>query len=816
MKLILKNFKKHRDRTFEFPNTGLVLVDGPNNKGKSTILNAIIYVFYGNIRKPCTRKTKSCSVTLEYFNINFSDNPIIIQRTNSPKTISVVIDGERLEDVEAQSKINELIGCTYEEFMISAYVRQLTHANCASMTSSILTLTPSEQLKLIETIAFNSNESLDNNVEEIKLKIKNHRKQLTDQKLITSGKQSSISSQLEEIQITLENEPEFNKKKYSKLKDKINEINNEISKKSKFIKNSSHQLTEFRGKIDKYKDLQNKEDKLKLELDHLEKQFNKTKSSSLSEEEFNKLEKKYTKINKEFKFNIIKTALIKQEEEFESIKANYFQELQEKKGLLENNIISKEKMDTIKDLKEKVEKYNEIVEFVKEIYSEALKLDYPRRDRSETIETTFTSLHDYIKDIHKNSSTYLSKYVCYKCPDCKSKLFVNSDQKLEKLVSSDKETKNEDIKKAKELQKESSFNLLSRFSKYISDKIEWPTIKEVKKYNSLSLKLQGSKSNQILYDEVCNKINNEILDKSLTQLQNNINKNREQLPKDFNGKYSLEDYQEISSRWEKEKTSKSLFVELNNKLLSKNKEYEKLRISLEKFEDIPDKDYVVSLESDLVEETEKFEELSKSLNEYTLEIKQYENIINFKEQEKKLSSQLNKVELELKSLEEQEISCFELENISKKAELLALDYTISNINNHAKVYLNQMFIDESIDVKIVTVKENVSGKLKMQINVVIEEDGEKALLDELSGGQLQKCNLAFLLAINDIIGSNIIMLDESLNNISGELHMDILNYLKQYASDKLIMIISHEAIKGVFDYVLDVEDYSVTEEEVDE
>jgi energy-coupling factor transporter ATP-binding protein EcfA2 len=64
--------------------------------------------------------------------------------------------------------------------------------------------------------------------------------------------------------------------------------------------------------------------------------------------------------------------------------------------------------------------------------------------------------------------------------------------------------------------------------------------------------------------------------------------------------------------------------------------------------------------------------------------------------------------------------------------------------------------------------------------------------------------LAFLWAVNDIIGSNIILLDECFNNLHPEVNTKILTYIANSPlfEGKQIIIISHEAIHGVFDKII--------------
>jgi ABC-type polar amino acid transport system ATPase subunit len=161
---------------------------------------------------------------------------------------------------------------------------------------------------------------------------------------------------------------------------------------------------------------------------------------------------------------------------------------------------------------------------------------------------------------------------------------------------------------------------------------------------------------------------------------------------------------------------------------------------------------------------------------------------------------------ELKALETKLEGYYGLESTGKEAEMLSVEETVKIINEHARIYLEQMFPENPIIVRLETLKN--SGKtVKFQMGVTIEYKGNLyTSVDELSGGERQKCELAYMLAVNDILGSQILMLDECLNNIDPYFHSDVLTYLKDMCSNKLVLVISQEAIRGVFDYDIVVGD----------
>jgi ABC-type Mn2+/Zn2+ transport system ATPase subunit len=130
--------------------------------------------------------------------------------------------------------------------------------------------------------------------------------------------------------------------------------------------------------------------------------------------------------------------------------------------------------------------------------------------------------------------------------------------------------------------------------------------------------------------------------------------------------------------------------------------------------------------------------------------------------------------------------------------MLALEGIIESINEHAKIYIDRMF-DLPISVRIKNVK-TVGKVSKLQLNTVIEYQGYTYdSVDELSGGERQRCELAFLLAVGDIMNTPILMLDECLNNLDSTINTEVITYLRSICINRLILIISHEAVRGIFD-----------------
>ena len=76
---------------------------------------------------------------------------------------------------------------------------------------------------------------------------------------------------------------------------------------------------------------------------------------------------------------------------------------------------------------------------------------------------------------------------------------------------------------------------------------------------------------------------------------------------------------------------------------------------------------------------------------------------------------------------------------------------------------------------------------------------------QLSGGEQDRVSLGMFLALNNLMGSNIMLLDESLAALDETLKINTVELLKKISGvSKRCMVIAHEGIEGVYDQVISV------------
>jgi ABC-type Mn2+/Zn2+ transport system ATPase subunit len=104
-----------------------------------------------------------------------------------------------------------------------------------------------------------------------------------------------------------------------------------------------------------------------------------------------------------------------------------------------------------------------------------------------------------------------------------------------------------------------------------------------------------------------------------------------------------------------------------------------------------------------------------------------------------------------------------------------------------------------MNVKISAFKEGKDGS-SAKINTEIHNKGNNyAFISDLSGGESERVALAFVLGLNEMFGARILMLDEPLASIHGDLQLDLFRFIKERFRDRIVLIVTHDPTIGVFD-----------------
>lgn len=808
MRLELTNFKCHRSKIIDIPDNGLILLHGDSGAGKSTILSALTYALYGSLTKtrtPYSHGTKSTTVKLDIGNIS------IIRKCPNKSLHVIRRSGDLIEEFEgdyAQEIIEKTLqGLSYNSFLASSYVVQ-------NQASSILTMTPTEQYNFIQKIAFESEDEIDETRVKIKTVLDALKKDTDERKYSLKH----LTNQLQRMKDTLppkrSNPTSFNmadiekeilslEENYSNLTNKYN-IANQNLQTSRKIEADSEKLIKECNELGDYISTIKLND-LQDSLSHLNSLISDTECEL----------KQYNTINN---FQKDKKRCLENYEKFVKHKQEH------------NDSIEKEIEDCrikLEDMKpslifrsfDNAKKEYERVLNLKNLNAKFVKVDEDVKKLLEDFELSgeLSEIDKYFDDsiVEYKNFIKISNEPSYECPCCHTDLFL-FDNNLAK-TDDVKKYINPDIC-------EHALNLVTEKSKILKSLIRTKIFlsEELGSYNITLKELEFLSSPEniekckIEYEEFQNQWN------IVFNLQARVKELTSSLKDGVFAKMKESILNDLKEYEEKENKDSSLKEDVTEKYEIKRMqlaEYfvkkDKLSVEITEYPTKSAKLNAIKQELEkrkgMYKNSKEYEELSKKYSDEMISIN-----TTLKERRKIFESaneyfQYEKAITEVTNLEHtiEDEMFFIKENMSniesytlfgkycKDAEIIALEKTIEMINIHASEYISQMFTDP-ISVKLSTFKETTS---KFQISTHIEYKGcVYNNIDDLSGGERQRCELAFILALNDVLGSNILLLDECLNNLDSTINTEVLTFLRDNSENKCIIVISHEAIRGVFDH----------------
>ena len=199
----------------------------------------------------------------------------------------------------------------------------------------------------------------------------------------------------------------------------------------------------------------------------------------------------------------------------------------------------------------------------------------------------------------------------------------------------------------------------------------------------------------------------------------------------------------------------------------------------------------------------KIDKYHKILKKYTVveeRLKQYKEYLSHETNYNKWKDKYNS-SIESEKLSSNKVSLYDrLLFKILETESVVTTNIIDNINFNIKYYLDQFFDDE-IEITINPFKEMKKGN-KPSVNISVFYKNEVFDLSNLSGGERDRVELSFMLTLNSLFNSELLLLDECISSLDQELCNKVLNTLKHSKKNKLIIVTLHQVNKGVFDEVI--------------
>lgn len=170
---------------------------------------------------------------------------------------------------------------------------------------------------------------------------------------------------------------------------------------------------------------------------------------------------------------------------------------------------------------------------------------------------------------------------------------------------------------------------------------------------------------------------------------------------------------------------------------------------------------------------------------------------NWLERKTKAEADLKTKETEYSCVQKEYTDIQRFKSVLSKAEGIAVSSLIDEINTHLKGYLDVFFQDNPITVAVDTERETKKGEKRSQVCIKVGYKGTDTDLNTLSGGERDRVDLAFTLALSEIFDSPLVLLDESLSSLDAVSSETVLSHLQE--KDRLYVIVAHQVPHGIFE-----------------
>lgn len=830
MKLTLKNFKCYHYQSFEFDDDTLTLISGPSGQGKTTILQAIQFALYGStLQKYLISHNKTtCEVVLEY-------KAFKIKRTKRPNILYVNWNNCIYEDKEAQVLLNKYFGAINS----CVFFLDLSHF---------------EKMDFLEKIV-----NADCNVKDLKLKIKNKVAELNKQLAVIDGQLSTATSMAGLIEKPEHiEEPIWVGKSHKVGKDEL------LIKKTELLR----LLDVITAKQKKWNELTSQKSVIESEISLLRSGIESAAELNYDcvQQQVLNLESKLKQMTKQSllfqkereKFLIVKDALTELEkykaitDETSTIISSQLEQLNEsikaqelKSQRVEYQQLLKQERD---DWEQKVDKYQKLCAQASgtlcmpldepDKYLSGLKMQKLEYERA----IEFASKHDLGRCNDEIAALKRSFLKRYRCLVCQTTLTINLD--TFEQVESDGRDESPDSRdnpmqvevnrlvqikdKLKKLEKtkdrlvqdncvigarnlEMIVTEIKNVSSYIEASAQLDQLKNFKPSKYL-LKMEKNLGGA---EELLEGLD---LDLELEKLLSLKKEHNKLTIKHYHVLQQLKIKKSILNKIE---TFKNAYDEvasgcLLDEIASVSELLRQRQMDLEKFKTTQ------RLEKQLYKFNEQIKEITPSrgweitisdLNDQLDQIEEYLNWWASFEKYAEFQARLTKYDTiqqeltalanEKKNLEHQYIKILLFKQKVVESEHESLQFMIDIINTHLSLFL-QDFFSESTGDPIQIVLELLHEK-RPQIDTIINYKGNRVDYKSLSTGEYARVKLAFDLTFKEILGEQIVMLDECTANLDQDLSTKIFNKIKTTFPTKTILVVAHQVVMGTFDNVLKLE-----------
>ncbi|MFO7991308.1 MAG: AAA family ATPase [Thermoplasmata archaeon] len=791
-KIEIKNIRSYREETIDFSD-GILLFQGDIGSGKSSILYSLEFVLFGGTERGFYDKLMRHGANFASVKLYFRVNDVNYKAFREIKRKNDTIEGGESYIEKEDTKLELSWQEMREEIVDLLSLHESKRGRVETFHMSIYT--PQEEMKAILTMSDDSRlESIRKvfNLEDYKRAVDN-----------ISIVRKELNTEVTRLKTRAERMGE-EKESLEKLKQELEE--------------------EEEGKIEAEKELDKKikeRDRKKEEKEKLEEVDDETKEKkadiSRLDENIEKLEKDLKEI--ETKLEDIREGekkidtLEEKKDEYEDLKAS-LEKIKEKVDERESKerelegIRSRLKYERkrLEELTDKKERADEIEEKIPDLEDELEVLGKKREEKKELsnkiseLDGEIISIGRDIKEIDEELQEMQDLEGEGTCPKCKQEI---TQEHIENIVDELQEESKELEGKAESLKED---------KKRLEGELE--DIKEEiagleKKERDLEYKKKEVK-----------RISEEIQElDELKEKVENFEEKMEKLKEDIEGyEHTKKDVKELEDKIKVLEGYRDEYIKMKEKLNNKEELEEKkddiedsLEQKKEKLDSIQEE--LADLKEDFSEE--RFEKVKKQYEELIGEINKLE------ERKKNLVDNISKTKGSIGEKKELIASMRESKKRGKKLERLnnwisgdfkeairsMEEHRMMQINRDLEVYFKEWF-NEILD------DPDINARLDENFAPIVSVRGDETAVSDLSGGERTSVALAYRLAFNTIIKtelglkSNLLVLDEPTTGFSREQLTRLKDVMEKITADQVIIVSHENEIANLADY-----EYLVTKEE---
>lgn len=802
----MKNFRCYAEKEFDFGDEGLLLLSGPSGSGKSTILIAINFVLFGTGNKLPTFGKTSCQVELEISNFQ-------IKRTKRPNRLVLkdISTEEEYEDDTAQAIINEKLGTTFD---VISYLQQ-------NALNSFILMSPTDKLSFLEKFAFTGID-----LSKIKSRCQAIIKKRNDELIATTSQlematdhfKTLVKPEKQPFPIKTLDKEKAIKNSTIKLKNNrilLKRIESTLSQLQNELNELKLLTVTIKGKQDLIDSLQEKISKLTLEKDELIYEGDDKLTQYEKELEIIISYKELLHLKSNYELDIKRLSDMEQTEQSENQT-----ELDNIEKVLWKDYSKEESESVISDYEQMVKDCGKLFQY---------KLDLKRYYVDELVLNKKVCTLKDNRDILNCKKELLTKLIIqsesYTCPVCNSSLHLEEEGLCviedEKVTNDSVENLEKEIAKlesdtekiGKQIYEDQS--KLKRYKEILTEvslieqkyEEELPTQKEaqesldqMKEYRRLHLEYEKKRKN----------INEKKFSKNIISFREQVTKQKDQIDKIEKkiGNVELQDEEKLRKVIQLQHGVKKLLLDNKKRFESLEVEYENNNLQFLKLSDESKKmKSMEEIEKQIEEKNKEKQDMEKQIVVCEQVMENIEKYLKYKEELDRYTEWQDKIKT-LTEKEKEDSQKYSASTLMKdkilQAESIAMANIINSINTHAQEYLDLFFPSDPIVVRLLPFKQTKKVVNKPQINIEIDYKGMEAELSMLSGGELSRVVLAYTLALSEIFNSPVILLDECTASLDQELTGIVVESLRKNCYGKLVVMICHQVVGGIFDRVIEL------------